>query len=157
MAHYGPNFLFVSPFVPEAQLKVDGLRVVQKNAATCVRCLAAQVQRCRRSNMSIFRCMARNFRCNEAAHTHTHTEDFFFSVDMNIYSMNLYSCHIISWFNISLYSGLIISIGFIFHPWGHDPSDAGIVVTGLKPTSMWVSLMFWAPQICKFKMVRWQF
>ena len=107
MAHYGPNYFFVSPFVPETQLKVDGLRVVQKNAATCVRCLAAQVQRVAGptySNMSIFRCMARNFKMQRSCtRTHTHTEVFFlgrheyiqylffFSVDMNIYSMILYS------------------------------------------------------------------
>ena len=36
--------LLISP-LPEAQLKLAGLRVVQKNAATCVRCLAAQLQR----------------------------------------------------------------------------------------------------------------
>ena len=102
MAHYDPNYFFVSPFVPEAQLKVDGLRVVQKNAATCVRCLAAQVQRvagptCRFSGVWQ--------ETLDATKLHTHTPKIFFSVDMNIYSMNLYSCHIISWFNISLYSG----------------------------------------------------
>ena len=155
MAHYGPNFLFVSPFVPEAQLKVDGLRVVQKNAATCVRCLAAQVQRvagptCRFSGVWQETLDATKL------HTHTHTEDFFLGRHEYIQYEFIFMSYYFMVQNKFIF-WLIISIGFIFHPWGHDPSDAGIVVTGLKPTSMWVSLMFWAPQICKFKMVRWQF